>query len=141
MKKTSKILFLVGGILAVLGVIAYALCAAVGFVFGGFATVILNGGNPGQEIIDAFNKMIAETQMTLEQIAVSFYTMGVVFAIMIVFCIASIVLSFIDKAKDNPGLGLLIPSVVIHLFAGNVVSLAGGVVGIVYWATKGRKEE
>lgn len=140
MKTTSKVLFLVGGILAILCIIFYLLFAIGSFVCGGLAEAIINGSNPGQEILDMFNKMMAETHMTLREIEVAFFTMGGVFIALFVMCIASIVLSFVDRAKENPGLGLLIPSVVIHLCAGNIVSLAGGVVGIVYWATKGRKE-
>lgn len=141
MKKTSKILFLVGGILAIFALVAYILFTVGSFVCGGIAIGIVQGQSYPQEIIDAFNKMVTETKMTLEQIGAAFVTMGIVFAILSVFSIASIVLSFVDKARSNPGLGLLIPSTVIHLCASNVVSLAGGIVGIVYWATKGRKEE
>ena len=140
MLKASKILFLVGGVLAILGIICYILFAAGTFVCGGLAIAIAEGGNPGQEIMDMFNKLIAETKMTIQEIGAAFITMGVVFVVVSVFGIASIVLSFIDKARPNPGLGLLIPSTVIHLLAGNFVSLVGGVLAIVYWATKGRKE-
>lgn len=141
MKQTSKVLFLVGGILAILCIIVFALCAVACFVTGGMAVAILEGANPGQEIVDIFNKMVAETGRTLKELAAIFIYMGVVSAVMFVFSIASTVLSFIDKARPNPGLGLLIPSAVVHLLAGNIVSLAGSVVAIVYWATKGRKEE
>ena len=141
MKQTSKVLFLVGGILAILCIIVFALCAVACFVTGVLAVSIVQGANPGQEIIDIFNKMVAETGKSLKELAVMFIYTGVVISIMFVFSIASAVLSFIDKARPNPGLGLLIPPVVIHTLGGNVVSLAGGIVAIVYWATKGRKEE
>ena len=140
MKKASKILFLIGGILAILAIVTYLLFAIGTFVCGGLAVAIAEGANPGQEIVDAFNKACAEAHVTLKELAAAFMTMGIVFAVLFVFSIASTVLSFIDKAKDNPGLGLLIPSTAIHLCAGNLVSLVGGVLGIVYWATKGRKE-
>ena len=140
MKNASKILFLVGGILAILAIIGYALCFAGSFVCGGLAIAVLEGQSPSQEITDLFGKMVEETHMTLQQISVSFMTMGAVFVVLFVFSIASTVLSFVDRSRENPGLGLLIPSAVIHLCAGNMVSLAGAIVGIVYWSTKGRKE-
>ena len=140
MKNTSKVLFLIGGIVMIFGFIAYLLFSIAGFVCGGLAIALNEGQQLPQEIVDVFNKLVAESKMTLLEISASFITIGVTFAVLSLFAIASIVLSFVDKARPNPGLGLLIPSTIIHLCAGNIVSLAGGVVGIVYWSTKGRKE-
>ena len=140
MKKASKILFLVGGVLAILSIIAYLLFAIATFVCGGVVIALSEGGTVDPKIADIFNKLAADTGLALAEIGAIYITMGVVFAVLFVFSIASTVLSFIDRAKENPGLGLLIPSTAIHLFAGNLVSLVGGVLGIVYWATKGKKE-
>ena len=139
MYKASKILFLIGGIIAVLSVFAYLLCFIASFVCGGLCLAIVEGQEVDARIVEIFNKACTESGMTMQQMAAGFITMGVVFTVLFVFSIASAVLSFIDKGKSNPGLGLLIPSVVIHLCAGNVVSLVGGTLGIVYWSIWGRK--
>ena len=51
-----------------------------------------------------------------------------------------IVLSFISASKEKRGLGLLIVSTIFAGAAWSPVSLVGGVLGIVSWATVERKE-
>ena len=141
MKKASKILFLIGGILAIFAVLIYLIFGIGSLVCYGLGTQILNGVNPGEEIVKAFNDLCAQLQVTMEQVVPTFLTMGIVFMILFVLNIASVVISFVCKAKEKSGLGLLIPSAAINLCASNLVSLVGAVLGIVYWATKGRKAD
>lgn len=140
MKKASKVLFIIGGIFAILGFIAYLGLSIGSFVVVGFTQAINSGKSLEPDILDVFNKMCAELGVNMVQLEALFMTYGIVFAILFVFNIASTVFSFIDKTKDNPGLGLLIPSVIIHIGACNFVSFVGGVLAIIYWAVYGRKE-
>ena len=140
MKKASNILFIIGGIFAIFGLIAYLGLGIGSFVVVGFAQAINAGKGLEPDILDFFNKMCLELHVNMVELEALFMTYAIVFMILFVFSIASVVMSFIDKAKDNPGLGLLIPSVLIHACAGNLISFVGGVLAIINWAINGRKE-
>lgn len=140
MKKASNVLFIIGGVFAILGLLTFLGLGIASFVVVGFAQAINAGKGLDQEILDVFNKMCLELNVNMVELEALFMRYGIACAILFVLNIASTVLSFIDKAKENPGLGLLIPSVIIHAAAWNLLSFIGGVLAIVNWAVYGRKE-
>lgn len=136
MKKASKILFLIGGILMIVAAIAYLAIGIVGLVAGALAS--------SPNIPEWVSKMITEimsySNCTKEVAIKSILTVGVLFTVEFVLAIPCAVLSFICSGRDRRPLALLIVATAFGALAWNPLSLVGGVLGIVSWATVERKE-
>lgn len=144
MKKTSKTLFLVGAILGIFLAIVWLIVAIVYSVAAGAVEALIQ--NPladiPQEVRDFINQLMKSLHVTtLKELAAILAAYAVVFWIMFVCSIAGVVLSFVCKAKEKPALALLIVATAFSLFGGLILSVAGGIVGIVNWAVVDRKEQ
>ena len=135
MKKASKILFLVGGILTIFAAIGFVILA--GFSF--YAVAVAEEPDAPQWVIKLVNDLIAEGS-TKEQALAAITLVGAVFIVQFILSIPCAVLAFVTSGKDKRGLGLLIVSTVFATLAWSPVCLVGGVLGIVSWSTVERKE-
>lgn len=136
MKKASKILFLIGGILMIIAAIAYLAIGIVGLAAGALATT--------SDVPEWVQKMIidimADSHCTKEVAVQSILTVGVLFVVEFVLAIPCAVLAFISSSKDRRPLPLLIVATAFGVLAWNPLCMVGGVLGIVSWATVERKE-
>jgi len=131
MRKASKVLFLIGGIVTILAAIAFIVLGILGMVVGGLATSP-NAPDFVKEIIAAIQKEYPA--YSVQQIADLLKTVGAVFIVLFVFAIAAVVLSFICASKENRPLPLLIVASVFAIGGGSVLSVLGGIFGIINWA-------
>ena len=143
MRKASKILCLVGGILGIVLALVWFILAIVYFVFGGTAAVIAAGESTG-EIPQSIRDFLIEFSrahpgMTMEEIAASLIGSAVLYIVMMLFSIPSAIISFILSKKEKTGLPLPIVLAVLS-WAGNIASFAGAALAIVNWAIVERKE-
>ena len=136
MRKASKILFLIGGILTILAAIAFVAIGGVSLTAGALAK---SAGCP-EWVIKMINEIMADSKCTFEQAVDSLLTVGVLFVVEFVLCIPCAVLAFICNGKDRRPLPLLIVATAFAVLAWSPLCLAGGVLGIVNWATVERKE-
>lgn len=144
MKKTSKTLFLVGAILGIFLAIVWLVMAIVYSVAAGAVEAIIQ--NPmadiPQEVRDLINSLMKSLGVTtLKELAGILGAYAVILWLVFVSSIAAVVLSFVCKAKEKPHLALLIVATAFSLFGGLILSVAGGIVGIVNWAVVDRKEQ
>ena len=144
MRKASKILCLIGGILGIILAIAWLVVAIVYFVNGAVAAAIASGETGGeipQAIRDFLTDFIKKHPgMTWKEIATSLLGTAIYFVITFVFAIPCVVISFILSKKEKTGLPLPIVLAVLACAALNPVSFVGGVLAIVNWAVVERKE-
>lgn len=136
MKKASKILFLIGGILGIIAAVAYIAIGAVAL----YAAYVAKDPAAPEWVIKMINDIMAESKVTLDEAIKSVYVVGVLFIVEFVLAIPCSVLAFICKGKENRPLPLLIVATVFAGAAWNPLCLVGGVLGIVSWATVERKE-
>ena len=144
MRKASKILCLIGGIVGIFLAILWLVLSIVYFVFGGIAaglasdpTIWADLPNSVQEFFDSFIK--GKGFQSWEEVSASLMSAGVLFLVMFMFSIPCAVISFIVRGKEKTGLPLPIVLVVLS-WAGNIFSFVGGALAIVNWAVVERKE-
>ena len=142
MRKASKILCLVGGILGILLAIMWLTLSIVFFVTGGFAAAYAAGEEIPQAIKDwLYNYMDSQgTYYTMAALSGVLIGLGVEFLVFFIFCIPSAVLSFILRKKERTGLPLPIVLAVVSAPCINIAGFVGGVLAIVNWAVFERKE-
>ena len=121
MKKASKVLFLIGGIVGILVAIVFL---ALGIVYLSVGVLATSADIPdwAQKII---NEIIAQN---------TGYTIGAVLIVFFVLAVAAVVLSFICSSKENRPLALLIVATAFAVAGGTVFSILGGIFGIINWA-------
>ena len=131
MRRASNILFLIGGIYAIISAVTL-------FVF---AIIFLTGGLPflGQYLTPLFEQAgIDDPEKVTLAIQIASICMGVFFLLMAILCIPSAILSFVVRGK--PTKGLLIANIVIGYFCGTTYNVVGGVLGLVYNWRLAKKE-
>lgn len=131
MKKASKVLFLIGGIVGILAAIVFL---AVGIVLLSVGVLATSPDIPdwAQKII---NEIIAQNPgYTITQVADTLKTIGAVLIVFFVLAVAAVVLSFICSSKENRPLALLIVATAFAVAGGTVFSILGGIFGIINWA-------
>lgn len=131
MKKASKVLFLIGGIVGILVAIVFL---ALGIVYLSVGVLATSADIPdwAQKII---NEIIAQNPgYTITQVADILKTMGAVLIVFFVLAVAAVVLSFICSSKENRPLALLIVATAFAVAGGTVFSILGGIFGIINWA-------
>lgn len=133
MKKASKILLLIGAILAIFMVILWGVLSAVYFA----AAALLQGVIDGTITVDAETaKRVAELlqNMTIQQAVDYSITIAVIFLVFALLSLAACILGFISKNKENKG--LFIADMVLGLLSGCLLNLLGGIFGLVATITK-----
>lgn len=144
MRKVSKILFLVGGILAAFTMLVLLGLAVAFLYFGVIATLVAKDPSGiDQSLInglDYFAKYIARTKGAYEILAGDFIGKGIGFTVSFLFSIPAVILSFTCRSREKPSLGLLIVTTIICALGSCFVSVAGGVTGIINWALNDRNE-
>lgn len=128
MKKAAKILFLVAGIVAILGAVGYLVSCIVFFALSSEAS--------RQFVIDMINSnQIDTTGMTgtAEQIApviqATFLATGVVFLIFAIFSVVAIIFAF--KARNTDKKALFILNIVLGALSGTAVGIVAGIFGLI----------
>ena len=141
MRKASKILCLVGGILGLVLALVWLILCIVFFVSGGLMTAWIAGGDIGQAARDWLQELARSTgyYYSMEAFEGYCYAQGATYLVMFLFSIPSAVVSFILSKKEKTGLPLPIVCVVLS-WAGNIAAFAGGALAIVNWAIVERKE-
>ena len=144
MRKASKILCLIGGILAIVLALVWLGLSIGYFAFGGIAAAVDAGTMSWADVPENIRQFMSDyaTQhgiSTFAGLATAFFGAAVLFVVMFMFSVASAVISFILSKKEKTGLPLPIVCVVLS-WAGNVCSFVGGVLAIVNWAVFERKE-
>ena len=136
MKKASKILFLVGGILMILAAIAYAAIGIVALIAG------LAASSPEipEWVARMINEIMVDSHCTFEVAVKSILTVGILFSVEFILAIPCAVLAFICSGRESRPLPLLIVATAFGALAWNPLCMVGGVLGIVSWATVERKE-
>ena len=140
MKKASQILFLIGGIVAIIMAIVWLVVAIVDFVYAGASAALAAGET---DVVTAEMQKVINTYCNqhgfvkgggllydYEAASVSYATSGVIFLLVSIFSIPAAVLSFIAR-KDNAKMGLIITALVFAAISWNPISMVGGVLGIV----------
>ena len=127
MKKASKILLIINGVLAIL--------AAIGFLVTGI--IFMYGATP--EAREMILKLIDEgvitttTTMTREELATFIQTMssslGIGFVISAVLNIPNAVLSFIAAGKEKKPLYIIV--IVLSVLSSTLVGILGGIFGLI----------
>lgn len=137
MKKASKILFLIGGIVTILAAIAFLVIGLVALVAGGLAsqpdapewvTKLINqiiADNPGFDFKKAIDLVLA---------------VGYVFVVLFALAVASVVLSFICSSKEYRPLPLLIVATAFAVVGGSPLSILGGIFGFINWGQERRTQ-
>lgn len=144
MKKASKILCLIGGILGIVLALLWLVLSIVEFVYGGIFAALDAGtvswGDLPAEVREYLANFMNNQGFSSFAAAAAFLIgQGVLYLIMFFFSVASSVVSFIVSKKEKTGLPLPIVCVVLS-WAGNVCSFVGGALAIVNWAVVERKE-
>ena len=153
MRKASKILFLIGGILAILASVAFLVVAIVEFVQGGVILAYVEAYKDGKvtkEMAEALDELLKAmgyehglldigSLNALEALGEQRIASAVYFLICSIVAIPAAVLAFICKGKEKPSLPLLIVATVLNGFVWNVVAVVGGILGIVDWAVNHNK--
>lgn len=155
MKKASKVLFIVGGIIAIILSVVYLIVSIVNFVRGGLIlafTEAFKAGNMSLSQMEAVNKALKalgfaqgieafDSVAALEAFGHKIVGRGIYFILMSVFAIPAAVLSFVSKGKENKNLALLIVTTVFNVFVWNVPSVVGGGLGIADFAVSRKKAQ
>ena len=136
MKKASKILFLIGGILMIVAAIAYLAIGIVGLVAG----VLASSPDIPDWVAKMINDIMADSHCTFEVAVKSILTVGILFSVEFILAIPCAVLAFICSGRDRRPLPLLIVATAFSVLAWNPLCMVGGVLGIVSWSTVERKE-
>ena len=131
MKKASKVLFLIGGIVGILAAIVF-LALGIVYLSVGFLATSADIPDWAQKII---NEIIAQNPgYTIAQVASVLKTIGAVLIVFFVVAVAAVVLSFICSSKEYRPLPLLIVATAFAAAGGTVLSILGGIFGIINWA-------
>ena len=143
MRKASKILCLIGGIVGILLALLWLALAIVWFVRAG----MFIAAKPTDDIsawTEEFRRWF------IEWVQENYYTswdecisaaigQGAKYLVMMLFCIPSAIISFILSKKEKTGLPLPIVLAVLS-WAGNLPAFVGAGLAIVNWAVVERKE-
>lgn len=147
MKKASQILLLIGGIVAILLVVLWAVLGVIYFVYGGVASVVsgISKGNVDASMVETVANWMKAHGLNPNSLAdwetatSTCFAYAVVLLIMSVFAIPAAVLCFVGR-KPSAGLGLLITVTVLNILGGAPIGVVGGVLGIVDAAMKKNKQ-
>ena len=137
MKKASKILFLIGGIVTILAAIAFIVIGIVALAAGALAT---NPDAP-EWVTKLIQQIVADNPGFDVKKAVDLLNAaGYVFVVLFAFAVAAVVLSFICSSKDYRPLPLLIVATAFAVVGGSPLSILGGIFGIINWAQERRNQ-
>ena len=146
MRKASKVLCIIGGIVGIILAVLWFVLAIVYFVYAGAAIALEADPTAWTSMpkgIQDFLQDFVQTHTELTSwgaVAGSLTGAAVLFLIMFLFSIPSAVLSFIVAKKEKTGLPLPIVCAVLS-WAGNVFAFVGAGLAIVNWAVVERKQE
>ena len=143
MKKASKILCLVGGILGLVLALLWLILSIVHFAAGACMTAWINGADIGEATREWLRQMAAAEgyyYSSMEVFEAHCYSQGATFLVMMLFAIPAAIISFILSKKEKTGLPLPIVLAVLS-WSGNIAAFAGAALAIVNWAIVERKED
>ena len=127
MKKAANILFLIGGVYALVGLLSLVVTGVLLIVFStsGLTDVIK------QAIIDG--SIQTSYQGTIEEVTklvqITLLTSGIIVLCFVPLCIVSSILSF--KARNSRSHGLFIANIVFGVLSGNDVSVVGAIFALI----------
>ena len=144
MKKATKIVLLIAGILAIVAAVGYLAASIFYFVAGGLMIALDQGAiQPAdfpQWASDLIEKLIANYHYEdLAALATALFVGGALFLVAAIFCIPAAVLSFVARGKDKQG--LYIACIVLGVLSGTFVALVGGILGLIHLGVDKPQEE
>lgn len=132
MRKVSRILLLVGGILAIVTAVSLLITAIILFASGSpLLTQFLEPLLKEQGIDDP-------EKITLT-IQIASITMGVFFVFMALCGVPAAIVNFVGRKKQSKG--LLIACIILNYFSGSYFGIAGGIVGLIANAREKKQAE
>ena len=146
MKKSSKILLLIGGFLGIFLTLLWFSLTIVLFVGGGLMTAWISGvdiGNAARDWLQALAKSTGYNQSiyySMEAFENHCYNQAACWLVMFFFAVPSTVISFILHKKEKTGLPLPIVLAVISTPCINIAAIVGAGLAIANWAVVERKE-
>lgn len=134
MKKASKILFLVTGILGIVSAVGLFVCGALGYAVGGLAIAYYE--NPHlldsmPEIKQAIDNALTQYHVTLVGLASACMTYATLCVVFGVLCIPTAVLSFICRKKEHPNNALVVVTLVFSVLSTVWTGVVGAIFAIV----------
>ena len=143
MKKASKILLLVGGILGLVLAVLWLSLSILWFVRAGLLTAYANGG----EVSEAFKEWTIRWveahgyyYSSWETVVGVWTGKAVGYLIQMLLAIPSAIIAFILRGKEKTGLPLPIVLAVLSIYPGNIAAFVGAGLAIANWAVVERKE-
>ena len=125
MRKASRILFLIGAILAIVSFVS--LLIAGGFML--YAAGLAGTPDAPQWVTELLAKIAQYFKVAKpEQFVLAFGVFCVVFAAL---SVPAAVLAFICRGKEKPGLGLVITATAFAVASGSTLCILGGIFGII----------
>lgn len=143
MKKASKVLLLIAGIVSIVMAILWLVLSIIEFVRAGEVYAIYTARNAGNAVVppdwymEYFKAHHSEYKTFLEfteAYAGSFILTGVLYMVFFVFCIPCAIISFISKNRENKG--LFICDIIFGVLSGTGLSILGGIFGLIAAGTK-----
>ena len=128
MRKASNTLLLIGAILSIVMAIVWMILAIIYLAAGAVVQAIIDGTFTGGSVPDIVIEL-ERSGLTLQQIASTLKVDGVIFLLLMFVAIASCVLGFVARNKNNKG--LFIANIVLGLACGAELNAIGGVLGLV----------
>ena len=117
MRKASKVLFRISGILSIVFAVSMLISCVIFFVLSApFAK-------------DALADMVKGTKMTVEQLQSVFQTLGITFIFCGLACIANAIICFNAARKDS--IGLYIVSIVFGAISGVELNILASIFGLI----------
>lgn len=138
MKKASKVLLLISGIISIIMAIVWLVVAIIEFVRAGEVQAIYAATQSGtvvtipdwyREYANAHLREYTDFKAFTDAYSASFITSGVIFLLMGLFCIPGAIIAFISKNRENKG--LFICDIVFGVLGGTALNLVGGILGLV----------
>ena len=137
MKKASKILFLIGGIVTILAAIAFLVIGIVAFAAGALAS----SPDAPEWVNKLIQQIIADNPgFDVKKAVELIKIVGYIFVVLFALAVASVVLSFICASKEYRPLPLLIVATAFAAVGGSPLSILGGIFGIINWAQERRTQ-
>lgn len=125
MKKASKTLLIIGAILSIVLAVTWFILSIVYFVIGAAFSAVKAGS--ASMTVDQWNEILKAGG--IDKVISHYTTGGVIFLILFLFALASCILAFIAKNRENKG--LFIANIVLGLACGAELNAIGGVLGLV----------
>ena len=141
MRKATKIVLLIAGILSIVGAVGWLIGSMV-YLICGVVAAAAAGGSASGDIPEAIVNFIVDYAqshgLNLEETASALLATGIIYLVFAIFCIPAAILSFIARKKEAKG--PYIACIVFGALSATGVALVGGVLGLIALAVEPKEE-